>query len=151
MVGLKISFFFRIKGIEDDLYSIPEDPSLSRCQDWAKSLPESAPPSALGLNENAAMAANERHSAALLAHTLATQPQLRFRATTGDSASADKELTAQAMLRRVRRDLISALPDDLDASAIRAGALSFDAGDSAVAESEETSLLNGVLRLEVDR
>ncbi len=172
----------RFSEVESDAcYSVPAEPSLSACRQWAADLPESAPPSALGLNEDSACAANERESAALLRHTLATQPQLRFSAAVAAATAAaaevtsaageeGAEMTTQAMLRRVRRDLIAAVPEDLDAARIAEefpvpgeGKKALPSGGSgsppsspssstgAAASSSSSTSLNSILRLEVGR
>ncbi len=143
----------------DACYSVPENPSLTACREWAAAMPELASPSVLGLNENAAAAANERESSSLLRHTLATQPQLRFSAIAAAAAAGaavvDGELTSQAMLRRVRRDLIAAVPEDLDAGRIAEqfpiSERTATADEGEKGEGSLASPLSSILRLEVGR
>ncbi len=134
---------------EEDAYSVPEEPSLSECRGWSAGLPELAAPAALGLNDNAAAAADARESAALLRNALSTQPQLRFSARA--EAAGDEDVTSQTMLRRVRRDLIAAVPDNLDSDAI-ADNFPIPGEEKVVdGETKPSSPLNSILRLEVGR
>ena len=108
-------------------YKIPDDVSLSHCQAHIAGLAPVTRPQALGLNDNAAVAKNAEDSRRLLSGVLLAQPQAtalrRLRrgpeaVSADESKFIDEDLTAQAVLTKVKNDLLAKIPQDFDLDAV---------------------------------